>query len=252
MTQTSPARPGKRAERGRAMPRAVIHRRILDEAESRPTASHPQLAAAIGGASVSLVKRVLNEYGDPGGQRNGETPSTDVRGGGGDTSARERDAEPNCSETPNEFPSLTDVSIQQQQTLRGIYDHPDATQRDLAEVLGVSAATVCQRMKSIEGFEWSDRRSFVSKMFGSNEDLPSRASYRADDGPRTAVDSKRAPQRNGSSGTLPTGHDEAADFAGIDRSLAHKIIHVCIQSEYISWEEERKIIEGLMNSPNRR
>lgn len=52
-------------------PRAVIHKRILDAAESKPSASMEEVAGGIGGASTDLVERVLDRYGDPGGEPGG-------------------------------------------------------------------------------------------------------------------------------------------------------------------------------------
>jgi DNA-binding MarR family transcriptional regulator len=46
-------------------PPAIIHKRILDAAEANPNASIDGLADEIGGASPSLVERVLDQYGDP-------------------------------------------------------------------------------------------------------------------------------------------------------------------------------------------
>lgn len=48
-----------------SVPRAVIHKRILDAAESDPDASMDELAAEVPGASTTLVEKVLEEYGDP-------------------------------------------------------------------------------------------------------------------------------------------------------------------------------------------
>lgn len=47
------------------MPRALIHKRIPDEATERPEASIEELADEIAGPSGTLVERVLKEYGDP-------------------------------------------------------------------------------------------------------------------------------------------------------------------------------------------
>lgn len=250
MSNTTQIQPGTSNEESRATPRAVIHRRILDEAESRPRASHPQIAAAVGGASVSLVKRVLNEYGDPGRERNGETSRDRVTEGDQQASTENNQGGSNHAGASNGSPSCSELSIQQQQTLRAIYDHPDATQRDLAEVLGVSAATVCQRMKSIDGFDWADRRAFVSQMFGAGEARPETKPSPTDDTYKAPPLPSGATNSPGPTGTQPTGSTSAVDFAGIDCSLAHKIIHVCVQSEYITWEEERRIIEGLMSPPD--
>ncbi|WP_247731309.1 winged helix-turn-helix transcriptional regulator [Halovivax limisalsi] len=47
------------------VPRAVIHKQILDAAQDRPAAAMSELADAVNGASVDLVEQVLEEYGDP-------------------------------------------------------------------------------------------------------------------------------------------------------------------------------------------
>ncbi|WP_435065484.1 MarR family transcriptional regulator [Halobaculum sp. EA56] len=49
-----------------SVPRATIHKQILDQAESNPSMSIDDLAAEVAGASPELVESVLNEYGDPG------------------------------------------------------------------------------------------------------------------------------------------------------------------------------------------
>ncbi|MDY6819121.1 MAG: hypothetical protein SVG88_10710 [Halobacteriales archaeon] len=46
-------------------PKAVIHKKILDVAESNPDASIEGIADEISGASPALVERVLDDYGDP-------------------------------------------------------------------------------------------------------------------------------------------------------------------------------------------
>ncbi|MFB6233651.1 MAG: winged helix-turn-helix domain-containing protein, partial [Haloarculaceae archaeon] len=54
-----------RTDSGRGSPRAVIHRRILDVAESRPDASLEAIGDEVAGATTDLVEQVLDEYGDP-------------------------------------------------------------------------------------------------------------------------------------------------------------------------------------------
>ena len=46
-------------------PRAMVHKKILDTAESNPDFSIKKIAEQTGGATIQLVDRVLNEYGDP-------------------------------------------------------------------------------------------------------------------------------------------------------------------------------------------
>lgn len=47
------------------VPRAMIHRRILDVAGDAPDASMEAIADEVSGASIDLVERVIEEYGDP-------------------------------------------------------------------------------------------------------------------------------------------------------------------------------------------
>ncbi|WP_128226257.1 winged helix-turn-helix transcriptional regulator [Halobacteriaceae archaeon SHR40] len=48
-----------------ATPRAMVHKKILDAAKNHPDSSIEGLADRIGGATIQLVERVLDEYGDP-------------------------------------------------------------------------------------------------------------------------------------------------------------------------------------------
>lgn len=132
------------------VPRAVIHRQILDSASSKPEASLEELASEVAGASTDLVERVLEEYGDPA-----------------------RDEPPGASTTEDEpmtddarLPSVADLTEKERETLRAIAARPGATQGELADALGVSRATVNKRLNDIEGFEWKDRRAFVASVFG--------------------------------------------------------------------------------------
>lgn len=125
-------------------PRAVIHKRILDSAESDPDASLDALADEVAGASPDLVERVLDEYGDPGGTEPIPT-------------------QPEESTMPDPAPTTTATELTEKQraTLEAIADRPEATQAELADALGVSRATVNKRLNAIEGFEWTDRERFV-------------------------------------------------------------------------------------------
>jgi len=78
---------GARGSR-RNVPRATIHKQILDAAEANPEASLEVLANEVPAATIDLVERVLNEYGDP---SNAE----------GETSGN--DDEPSSERTPDEL-----------------------------------------------------------------------------------------------------------------------------------------------------
>ena len=49
-----------------AVPKALIHKKILDAARDAPTASVEEVADSVSGATPELVANVLEEYGDPG------------------------------------------------------------------------------------------------------------------------------------------------------------------------------------------
>ena len=65
------------------------------------------------------------------------------------------------------YPAPDDLSAKQRAVLEVIAEYPDATQRELGDKLGVSAATVSNRANSIDGFDWSDRREFVDQVLDS-------------------------------------------------------------------------------------
>lgn len=157
-------------------PRAVIHKRILDVAAQRPDASVEALAAEVPGASPALVERVLEEYGDPAERASAEPAkgtSDDLANGASAEPAKGTSGEPAAKpsvSTAAGLASLPDLSDDQLATLRAIAETPTATQAELGERLGVSAATVNKRVNAIDGFDWADRRSFVAKLLGDPAD----------------------------------------------------------------------------------
>ncbi|MEY7849482.1 winged helix-turn-helix transcriptional regulator [Natrarchaeobius sp. A-rgal3] len=255
----------QRGGRESNVPRALVHKKILDTAESRPDASMEEIADDVSGVTTSIVEKVLEEYGDPAepgdegdsdtdenaneGHTNAEageatgdsnvgestaedgseeagvngneptTPTgregepteieaddgnptetdpndrsateidprsaTEADRNGGDTNGADREDpietvdEPNSTtdrspmndqnrRTPTQVePSLepSDVTEKQLETLEEIRRYPEATQAELADNLGVSSATISQRVNGIDGFDWSDRREFVTDVF---------------------------------------------------------------------------------------
>ncbi|NGM69073.1 winged helix-turn-helix transcriptional regulator [Natronolimnobius sp. AArcel1] len=120
-----------------------------------------------------------------------ETTAGDESVGGADTDATvepasvdvdeskpgETDASSKAGESVDDEPApTTDTAIQpaaltakQRETLREIARQPTATQATLADKLGVTSATISQRVNSIEGFDWSDRRAFVDGLFDDDD-----------------------------------------------------------------------------------
>lgn len=156
----------------------MIHKKILDAAESEPGASVERLAVAVNGASADLVERVLEEYGDP-----AESEGTT---GGSEHDADEEQPQMEHAQTnengsgvdaqgvhePSNPPTLT---VKQREALRAIRASPDATQGELAEQFGVTQSTVNNRLNTIEGFDWKRRRAFAESVLGDESPVESEA-----------------------------------------------------------------------------
>ncbi|WP_217471947.1 winged helix-turn-helix transcriptional regulator [Haloterrigena gelatinilytica] len=114
-----------------------------------------------------------------------------------------RDGEPDL---PIDRSTLTE---KQRETLRAIYDHPDATQAELADRLGVSSPTISQRVNSIDGFDWSDRNALVAPLFESDGEEETRMPHAddSDDGP----DASERDGDDGSGDAADESRDESSD-----------------------------------------
>lgn len=144
-------------------PRAMIHKQILDKAEADQDASMDTIADEVAGASVDLVEKVLNEYGDPAEESHHPTDP------GGDEPLEAQLETPDTDEAtdPTAQPSLDNISAKQRETLAEINERPAATQREISKALGVSAATIRRQLNDIAGFWRQDRRDFVAEFFES-------------------------------------------------------------------------------------
>lgn len=234
------------------IPRAVIHKKILNAAESHPSATSSELAAKVSGASEELVERVFEEYGDP--ADNGDVPdSTDQSSEPGNTGQTQSQIEDSDvvddvdggDDSPKSLPSeLTD---KQYETLQAIAANPEATQRELGKVLEISGATVNSRVNKIDGFEWETRAEFVSNFFG--EDMMANESTRI---PDSTVDaSGRIEELTNRMASIERRLEEQRDAdqcVVTDPELVHKIIHACISSDHISEREEMRIIKEVINN----
>lgn len=221
------------------VPRAVIHKQILDVAASKPDASMNAIADEVSGATTELVEKVFDEYGDPGESADNEpdnpvvTADTTVDSPVADEASSEEqpseasDDDPptlefdgdqsppksedegdsketvattNSTVTPSELeasessrentidgqtadtaedavdastsdpdvPDPATLTDTQLETLRVIHDRPDATQAELASVFDITSASVSQRVNSIDGFEWENRRAFTNTLFDTS------------------------------------------------------------------------------------
>ena len=68
-------------------------------------------------------------------------------------------------ESDEETPDPDDLTQKERETLRAIHYEPTAAQKEIATMLGVSRATVSNRVNAISGFNWQNRESFVEEMF---------------------------------------------------------------------------------------
>lgn len=147
-------------------PRAMIHKKILDVASEQPDASLDDIAAQVSSANTDLVERVLDKYGDPA----DTSPPDDTA----DTPSPE-DEDPATPDAPA-LPSMSEITEKQRQTLQAIYDHPDASQQEIADLLDVTAPTVSRRVNTIEDFDWSDRHpiatAILDSTLGPDSDTP--------------------------------------------------------------------------------
>lgn len=62
-------------------------------------------------------------------------------------------------------PSPDDLTQKERETLRAICYEPTATQKQIADMLDVSRATVSNRVNAIPGFDWAARQAFVDEVF---------------------------------------------------------------------------------------
>lgn len=211
-------------------PRAVIHKRILEAAESRPEASMEALAADLAGASPALVERVLEEYGDPGseppleGPESGAgapAPEETAEAMGGEASPTAAHLSPPDQTRPTDGGPMTDTTTpptdaeltdKQREALQAIAEHPEATQAELADLLGVSRATVNKRVNGIAGFEWSDRQAFVSAVFDdASADTPEPADESSASGDGAAHAAADAASNAAAAGDPPAPSMAASD-----------------------------------------
>lgn len=234
------------------VPRALIHKQILDVADTRPTASVEELAAEVSGATIDLVKRVLDEYGDP--AESGPDPNPTEGGGNGQS---EPVSEPvTAAMNEHDTPQGHDIQLEQVQltekqreTLQAITEQPDATQQELAERFDVSTATINKRLNSINGFEWADRHTFITTMVENGE-------AKLESGPSPQSAQELSDRVDALAEQVTDLEHQLADQPTpsetpfTDPNLVHKVVHACIRSDQITEEEELRILNAILTTQN--
>lgn len=279
--------------------KSIRHQKILDEAADNPEASLEDIAAEIPSATAELVERVLEKYGDPADADSDidthsppepELPDTaedhvaESANSGEDEDSPETETETEGEVDEEPQPDIDALSEKERATLRAIHEHPDATQREIADVLDVSGATVSNRVNALPGFDWEARESFTAAIFGDTDSAPS-ADTGAESEPTAIADgatsaTSDAPDPDGETETdmndqqagtsradidsttveqlsdrltnieeqLETmrHHDDGQSLAD-DPELTHKVVHACLESDVISEDEELRLLRVLLD-----
>jgi hypothetical protein len=158
-------------------------------------------------------------------------------------------------------PTTNDLTAKQREVLAAVGAHPDATQREIGRLLGVSSATVRNWANSVSGCDWNERASFVDAVFegspptpasdgGTSEGEPSTddraATARGSDSERVPDDVRTAVERLEARIDELESDSGSADCALGDPELVHKVVHACMESDAITEEEELRILRDLL------
>lgn len=257
----------------RSLPKSMRHKQVLDVAERNPDASVEELASKVPSATTELVEHVLEEYGDPATSTKpeGEPASTEESPADSDVPTDEEmtmTSETVETETEtereqssgDEYPDLEALSEKQREVLAVLAADPEATQREIGKQLGVSASTVSNRVNSIDGFEWSDRASFVETVYDGSPSVETTADGGAIDGaePSETAESTTDDTAGDIEAALGRLEERIADLeaslaeetgetaALTDPELVHKVVHACMESDTISEDEELQILRSLL------
>jgi hypothetical protein len=242
--------------KAKAQSRAVIHKNIIDTAEENPKASIKELSTHITGATPTLVERVLNEYGDP-----GVSPSED-----------QSDETETAGSNDDNPPPLNELTDAKREILAMIHEQPSATQRELGEQLGVSGATICSHVNSIDGFEWTKRKAFVEEVITNDGNMVEDGDHselqmkqRKEGHPQIAT-VQESDDENNAIDTSPDSEEEIkllrsrlteienklenvgedSDSIPLSPTLIHKVMHACLKSDIISDEEEITLLKEFI------
>ncbi|ACV46204.1 MULTISPECIES: winged helix-turn-helix transcriptional regulator [Halomicrobium] len=233
-----------------SQPRALIHKKILDTAQSNPTAATAEIATEVSGASVELVEQVLQEYGDPAAEDDQPVESDDQDTVDDETSEPEDDeVEPPISaetgpDEKGEDVDLTALDEKQRETLRAIHRQPTATQAEIADTLDVSRATIPKRVNDIPGFDWPSRQAFVEALFETDAES---------DDDLAAFEESLTESLEELTARIETIETQlqtttpATNVVHVEPGLLHKVVHACMDADYISRDEELQLLHRLLS-----
>lgn len=287
-------------DESKSKPKSMRHKRILDAAKENPNASMDELASQVPSATSDLVERVFDKYGDPAAEANNSANSeksmsptnestsqeddSDLTTATADsvTETEEADEKPTVSEDnqssktePDGLPSLNELTEEQHSTLEVIAAQPKATQKEIADHMDVTRATISRWANDIKGFEWTERKSFVEAIFDEEASIKSPIE---DGGPAAEAASADADVNQPNDNKVKESSEDTVDVpadieskidslnkriteveesldgdAASDTSvfddpeLVHKIVHACLESNRVSESEELTILKNIIN-----
>lgn len=175
------------------------------------------------------------------------------------------DSTETSADAPQQYPDQSELTQKERKTLRTIARRPTATQKHIADELGVSRATVSNRVNAIPGFEWANRDTFVTEVVGEPDSHSEQATTEAPaepahtgtatssdstattdsstaasqpttsaaraNGTATASDARSAPdQTNNTREDAPTQHPRVVDTL---ETIEHELtkLHASVESE---------------------
>lgn len=214
----------------RVYPKSIRHKRILDIAGDRPDASIETLAEEIPSATPDLVENILDEYGDPATET--ESKSTVA-------------ASATVDSESGTTPDLTETQLE---TIHAIHKHPEETMRDLGDRLGVSGSTICDRVNSIDGFDWSNRYTFAAAVLDDERsDTNGECKTMATDNSNREVRLDELAERIRRTEQKVDELDVDAESPVVgDPELVRKVMHACLKSDNISEDEELTLLESFL------
>lgn len=230
------------------IPRAIVHKKILTEAERHPEATMTELASRVNGANTDMVERILEQFGDPASDDELGIEKTE-----GDDECNSGGVQSGTRGQDSNQPSILGVDPSQltqrrREILRLVHENPKASQRDIAEMSGTSQSAICQRINSIDGFEWENRKEILETMVENDvlETNGKEGSGRSQQERGSRIEDLERQLRE-----LRDQCDGRAVASGsvfIDPELVSKIVHACMDSEQITEEEELKILREILGS----